>query len=42
MFKLGRLSVDMFAADCGFPGKKISVCDQNFFDLLMLSLSAFL
>ena len=42
MFKLGRLSVDTFAIDCDFPGKTFLICDQNFFGLLMLSLSPFL
>ena len=42
MFKLGRLSVDTFAIDCDVPGKTFLICDQNFFGLLMLTLSAFL
>ena len=42
MFKIGRLSVDTFAIDCDFPGKTFLICDQNFFGLLMLSISAFL
>ena len=42
MFRLGRLSVDTFAIDCDFPGKTLLICDQNFFGLLMLSLSTFL
>ena len=42
MFRLGRLSVETFAIDYDFPGKTFLICDQNFFGLLMLSLSAFL
>ena len=42
MFKLGRLSVDTFVIDHDFPGKTFLICDQNFFGLLMLSLSGFL
>ena len=42
MFKLGLLSGDMFAIDFHFPGKTLLICDQSFFGLLMLSLSAFL
>ena len=41
MFKLGRLSIDTFAIDCDVPGKTFLICDQNFFGLLKLRLSAF-
>ena len=42
MFRVGRLSVDTFAIDCHFPGKRLLICDQNFFGLLMLLLTTFL
>ena len=42
MFRLGRLSVDTFAIDCDFPRKTFLICYQNFFGVLLLSMSTFL